>query len=342
MKKGIFYIILGLALGIGSFAGVAEAQQAQPLGFSVSESVFDLEIPAGGSYEGDFFIMNGEKSAPTPIHIELSLWDLNEDSDDIEFVTAEPALNATKWFTLASDYDMILDTGQYRKIDFTVKVPQDVSPGSYLVMMRLQTVPPEYYFSESGPRLIPEMGLLFLIKVPLVGLGVEQLPYSAEIAGLEAGGANRINFLEKILPNAKAGVFDRAVQELTAKIRNNGIYFFKAKGTIELKNSLGLTMGTVQLPERYLLPNKQRSVKISMDEGRPLLSRIVEELYAGQFSANLTLITPDNQLIGYSVKFWALPWKAWTLLALLITALVLLSRRFGGRLKLALRALLGR
>jgi len=341
MENKILITILELMFGIGLLTSAVQAQEVQPLGFSVTESVFDLEIPAGGSYQGSVFINNGEKSAPTPIHIELSLWDLDEESDDIEFVTSELALNATKWFALRDGHDMILDTGQSREINFTISVPQDVSPGSYLVMMRLQTVPPEHYFSESGPRLVPEMGILFLIKVPLSGLDIEQKPYAAEIAGFEAGGANRISFLENILPNARAGVFDRAMRELTIKIKNDGIYFFKAKGSIEFKNVLGMTMEVVQLPERYLLSGKQRSIKVSLGEERPLISKILSELYAGPFSANLTLVTPDNQLISYSARFWALPWKAWTTLTLIITAVVLFFRRFGRRISLALHTLSG-
>ncbi len=342
MKNKIIVTILGLMLGISLLADVVQAQEAQPLGFSVTESFFDLEIPAGGSYQGNIFVDNGERSAPTPIHIELSLWDLNEDSDDIEFVASEPALNATKWFSLRDGYAMILDAGQSREINFTIGVPQDVSPGSYLVMMRLQTVPPEHYFSESGPRLVPEMGILFLIKVPLSGLDAEQKSYSAEIVGFETGGTNRIGFLENILPNAQAGVFDRAIQELTVRIKNNGIYFFKAQGSIELKNTLGMTMEVIQLPERYLLPNRQRAVEISLDEERPLVSKILSELYTGPFSVNLTLVTPDSQLISYSARFWALPWKAWAILTLVITAITLFCRGFGKRISLALHTLSGR
>jgi len=342
METKTIYIALIYLFGASSMTGTAWAQQTQLLGFSVSESFFDVEIPIGGSYEGSVVIMNGEESMPTPIHVGLSLWDLDEESEDIEFVTSEPALNATKWFALRDGHDMILNTGQLREVNFTINVPQDVSPGSYLVMMRLQTVPPEHYFSESGPRLVPEMGILFLIKVPLSGLDIEQKSYSAEIVGLEAGGTNRISFLENILPNARAGVFDRAVRELTAKIRNNGIYFFKAKGSIEFKNTLGMTMEVAQLPERYLLPDRQRAVKITIDEERPLVSKILSELYTGPFSANLTLVTPDNQLISYSAEFWALPWKAWATLTLVITVIVLLFRKFGKRFSLALHTLSGR
>jgi hypothetical protein len=326
----------------------------QAVGFGVTNNIFDLEIPAGSTYKGSFSIFNEPESAPTPIHIELSLWDLEENSDDIEFVTSEPALNATKWFYIEGGRDFILDPEEDKEIQFGIAIPEEVSPGSYLVMMRFQAVLPDFYFESEGPRFLPEIGTLIFIKVPLLSLDRGRSLYSAEIEFLEPEG-DSIPLIDKMLPHAEAGVFDNAVRELVARVKNDGVYHFKMSGTIEIKNIFGRTVEKANLPGRYLLPKRSRNIDIAVlpppqIERLPFLSRLLREIgyslktntYFGPYSATMTLIIPEGLPIVETVNFWVVPWKFLLVILLLVGGATVFILRFGDRFKPALNALLGR
>ncbi|OGY57153.1 MAG: hypothetical protein A2Y84_01310 [Candidatus Colwellbacteria bacterium RBG_13_48_8] len=99
-------------------------------------------------------------------------------------------------------------------------------------------------------------------------------------------------------------------------------------------------MKVIPLPQKYLLPGKQRPLEIALArEGESLLAKIGNELYVGPFTANLTMMTPDDQLISYSVGFWVFPWKVWGVLIVGSAAVIFLFRKLRKRFLPALRAL---
>ncbi len=314
---------------------------AAEVGLGVDTNTFDLEIQAGDSYKGDLAVFNTSPTVSLPVHIQLNLWDLKGDSEDIEFVTSEPALNATKWFKLKTT-DLIIEPDKAKEVNFTIKVPEDVSPGTYLVMMRLQSVLPEHYFEADGPRLIPELGVLFFVKVPLLTLEGNRVAYGAEVLSINPKDARHIGLLEKTFINrAKAGVFEDAVKTLIAKVRNTGIYHFKSSGFVEIKNFFGRTVSKIELKERYLLPNKSRDLEIQvfpppLEKSTSFTSNIFNSIayqlkrnsYLGTYSAVLTLSIPNEPPVVSTINFWVIPWKFWTPLLASILVLVYFFIKF--------------
>jgi hypothetical protein len=338
---------LAILFSIFYFLFSAQAASAATIGLATTKDTFDLEIPAGDSYKGDLTVFNTSAEVALPVDVQLSLWNLKENSDDIEFITAEPALNATKWFEV-NPTEMILEPDDSKKINFTIKTPKDVSPGTYLVMMRFQAVLPEHYFEEQGPRFVPELGVLFFIKVPYLALEEGKPGYGAEIISVDPKDTNHIGWLEKIfVGQAKAGVFEDAVKTLVAKVRNTGIYHFKSSGYVEIKNLFGKTVAKIDLKERYLLPNKDRNLGIQVLPPPPgktdsfasnLWNSIVYQFkknsYLGPYSATLTLAIPDKPPVVSTINFWVIPWKFWSpILAfglLILYTLIKFRYRFGG------------
>jgi hypothetical protein len=354
VRKTKLHIILSVITFVVVFFVQLHSANAQSVGFSTNKSILDLEIPAGGSYEEQIVVFNSENNQPIPIHIELSLWDLDENSDDIEFVIEEPALNATKWFTLTNGADFILDKNEDREVKFQINVPQNTSPGSYLVMMRFQAVPPNFYFQEEGTKFIPEIGTLFFIKVPLLSLDGNKSLYGANIDSLEPEG-NKIPAIAQILPRADAGVFDNAIRKLMADVTNSGIYHFKMSGTLEIKNIFGMTVNKIDLPGRYLLPNKSRNIEVTVlpppeTQNLPLLSRIAKNslfrlknnTYFGPYSATMILSVPENVPVVESINFWIIPWRFILVLTILVLGIVFIVKNFGKRIKSALAVLFRR
>ncbi len=340
----IFLIGTMLTLFVGT-----QAAQAQEIGLGTNKNRFDVDSLAGQTYQDDVVVYN-QSNIPLPVHIELSLWNLKPDSEDIEFITADPSFNATTWFTI-TPADFILDASGPKKIHFEIKVPKDAPLGSYLVMMRFQPTLPEQYFSEAGPRFIPELGVLFFINVKSLSLD-QTSGYSATVSSLGPENQNRITLLNTIIPTANAAVFDQAVNNVIAQIKNTGTYYFKSAGTIEIKNMFGRTVLEKDLPERYLLPGSVRTIPIAVAPDAPgggqfawfkqLLYQLGQQTYFGSYTATMRLKVPGQPDIVSSIGFWVIPWKFWTIVAAAGLLIVLMFTKFRGRLQAAFAVLLRR
>lgn len=337
---------------------VPTVANAQGIGFSLGTNIFDYEIPAGTNGEGRIVVFNNTDSPATPIVVDYVLWNLSDDSDDIEFVTAEETLNAATWFTTKNGSDFILQSGGDRNVDFGINVPVGTPPGSYFVMMRFRSTLPDFYFLEGGPRFIPELGALFFIKVPNLNLEGEKDNYGATIHTLEPSG-DKIPFVENLLPRANAGVFDSAIKNLLANISNDGVYHFKMSGNVEIKNIFGRVLVNEELPARYLLPDRTRNIDITVlpkpdTESLPFFTRLFKSItynlrtntYFGPYSASVVLEIPDSPPVVKSVNFWVIPWQFWTILLIVTFGGFFLTRKFGStirqRLAMFVKILLGR
>lgn len=309
----IFFLLLG------------SYTEAEEIGLATTKSLFDLEILAGDSYEDNLVVFNTSKSVPVPVHLQLSLWNLKEDSDEIEFIIAEPALNATKWFQIKEQPDFILNPDGEKQINFQIKPPSEVAPGSYFVMMRFQAVIPEHYFTEEGPRILPELGVLFFIRVPLLVLEGDQELYQATIQSFKLKEANSIGLLEKILPYAEAGVFEDIVKEFTARASNTGIYHFKTNGFVDIQNIFGQSVARADLPARILLPNRTRNIDIEVFQDESFFSR---NFRFGPYSAIMVLNVPgSDQPLVEQIRFWAFPWKTIIVILWIGAVLIILRKR---------------
>jgi len=315
---------------------------AAEVGLGVNKNTFDLEILPGQTHKGELVVFNTSPDVSLPVHVQLNLWDLREDTEDIEFITAEPALNATKWFKLNSS-DLIIEPDKSKELGFNITPPDDASPGTYLVMMRFQAVLPEHYFEEEGPRSIPELGVIFFIRVPLITLEGNMTKYAAEIVSVEPKDADRF-----FISRAKANVFEDAVKTLIAKIKNTGIYYFKSSGYVEIKNAFGATVYKKEIGERYLLPNRTRSLEIETLPPPPTRSEnqswfrnslnsiyyiLYSNSYLGPYSATLTLSIPNEPPVVSTINFWVIPWKFWlpilAVFFLILYILIKFRHRFG-------------
>jgi len=349
LKIALYLTLTGFLM---SHIPVAPAS-AVSAGLGVGSAIKDIEIPAGLTQKDSITLFNNSTSTPLPVHLDLVLWNLKVDADEIEFVRAEEALNATRWFDLEVT-DFILEPGEAREIKYTISPPLNVSPGSYFVMMRFQPTFPEFYFEEKGPRFIPEVGTLFFLKIPLLSLD-GGTGYGADIVSLEPGGADRISLIDNFVLRANAGVFDGAVKTLLARIRNTGIFHFKASGQVEIRNIFGFTVAKAELPSKYLLPDRTRPLETIIlprpdTESLSFIGRTFKKLvygirtntYFGRYSAVVTLSVPREAQIVESVNFWVIPWQFWLVLSLISIGSAIIIKRGQGRLALALKVLIRR
>ncbi|MEX2144838.1 MAG: hypothetical protein WD712_00445 [Candidatus Spechtbacterales bacterium] len=323
---------------------------AEAIGIAITQTTYNIEVLPGDSYSGQITVFNQSENLPLPVNLKLNLWNIRENSDlsaeasaqadDIEFVTAEEALNATKWFDVGGVSSYLLgakDTPEEdRQVNFTINVPAETPPGSYFVIMRFSAVIPPHYYTELGPRANPEIAALFFIRVPNLNLDGATNDYNAEISELTPKGQESIDFLARIFPAAEAGVFEDIVKEMTARVRNTGIYHFAASGTVTIHNMFGVEVARGELPKKIMLPNRTRAFDITVQNEGGFLAR---NFNLGPYTATMVLEVPDSASpIVETIHFWAFPWKA--LLASLFAIVVVVI--FHRRVWLAARVLISR
>lgn len=335
MKQKLHYIIIVVSF-IVLFFSLFSYIEAAEVGLATTKTVYDLELPPGGSFEDSIVVFNESEDLALPVIISLNLWNLREDADELEFIVAEPLLNATRWFTLEGGSNLLLDPDQAEEVTFRIAVPPETPLGSYFVMMRFEAALPEHYFEEEGPRFIPEVGVLFFIRVRSLNLEGEGSTFGAEILSLNVKGALSIGFLARILPRAQAGVYEALAEELTSKIRATGLYHFKTSGFIEIKNIFGRTVARAEFPNRILIPNRTRTIDLEILETDA--SFFKRNLHFGPYSAIAVLNVPESDIpVVQRIDFWLFPWKLLLLTFLPLATLFILRRRLWLAFRILLR-----
>jgi hypothetical protein len=342
---------------------------AASLGFLVSKSLFDAEILPGTTYQDEIVIANTSTDAALPLHLQLSVWDLSDGSEEnISFIAVDDEVNPLKWFSLvtsggktmkdaatlkplAAGHDFILGPGEEEALRFRVRPPNDVAAGTYLVSMRFQAAVPEHYYeSAAGPRFIPEMATLFFLKVPHFSLDGVQTNYAAEI--LDIGLKDENQPVTGVIQVAKADVLDDAAKIIATKIKNTGAFYFKANGIMRISSWTGKVVKDIPLPPKYMLPGKVRTLEIplSADAGSGILKKvgkyIADNSYFGKYTATIILNYPAvEEGTGFtagnfaekSIQFWVFPWRFMLIVAGVVGLFTIFIKRFGGRIAKAFR-----
>lgn len=358
MKTRGIRVLFFLICFVFSYNFVLSYVRAATVGLQVSNTLFDLELLPGTSAKGSVMVTNQSSVSPLPVRISLLLWNLKEDSDDIEFVNSSEELNAAKWFQLEGGEDNILKPGENRDIHFLIAVPKTASLGSYFVMMKFQAVLPGAYINEGSSAAIPEIGSLFFIKIGQLNLNNTTDQYSAKLVSLVLTSRNQKvkTIREALIPKANAGFFDSAIQKLDMKILNNGLYHFKSDGFVEIKNWYGGVVSKVPLPAKYLLPNKTRTIEVPMESQNTnteipgfltglwnsLYATLYENTYFGPYAAVLHLNIPGRNPLVTQVSFWVVPWKFWAPAIFILLGFSFFMVRFRKRFILAFKALLAK
>ena len=331
--------------------------QAADVGFGVDKQIFEFSLFPGSRASETLRILNQNENAPLPLRIGLTLWDVDEETDEIEFIQDDLETDPRQWITFDETHnnslELLLKAGEERSVKLNVDPPKDAAPGGYFIMMRLASPPLGDEKSEgAGVYQVPEIGILFFINIEAASLDSGISGYSAEIASMKVGSEGKNSrWRDIILPRANAGVFGALFQNAEVDIKNTGIYYFKSKGNLEIKNVLGKTVFSAELPTRYMLPHKTRSLVIELFKAGSFWSDPLNlKGGMGLYSANLRLNHPEleSELLEHSFSFWVFPWRLATLLAVIALFFLIILRKITksnelvGRLRDAFYALLGK
>lgn len=101
-----------------------------------------------------------------PIAAKVTNFTAEENTGQMVFdeLSQDPSFSSRFWFKIEKP-DFILESGEKRIVNFTISVPKDAEPGGHYATILFVPQLPSFYFKEKGPRVVPIIGVLFLVEV---------------------------------------------------------------------------------------------------------------------------------------------------------------------------------
>ncbi len=128
--------ILTIILGAGFFAGPVAALEPGDIVMSLNPSELELELEAGQTYEASVGVTNAGR-LPFDVITSVSPYYASGDNYEPDFETETSYTKLCNWITLEKD-TYHLEPGETARVNFTVKVPEDVvGGGQYAAIMLL-------------------------------------------------------------------------------------------------------------------------------------------------------------------------------------------------------------
>lgn len=268
---------VGFLLFISSFLflSITEAVTVGPV---------KLEINAdpGDVVRGELFLMNEEKKGTKTFYPDFEKF--IEEGGTKKFIPEESDL--ATWFEI--NYPITLNSLEGKNIPFTLRVPEDASPGGHFAVIWWSAASPE----AGQVSIVTRAGILVYLTV------------SGEIK--EEG-----QVLEFTTQNRKKFIGSPPIN-FTMNFENTGNVHLKPKGEIQIKNIFGKTKDIINLNQKdvSILPQSKKTLSEEWN---------FSGFVFGPYKANLKLIYGDTQQ-EIQKSFWIviIPWKKLLLLILII------------------------
>ncbi len=225
---------------------------------SIKQAYFVFEAAAGSQIDDAILVRNRDQE---PVHLSLFAADaVTASRGGVAIATRRGDIpqHAGAWLHL-SETDLSLEPKEELSVPFSIRVPEDLSPGEYaasIVAQRTEEVAGDGSGS-LGVRFIPRFGVTVLVTVP----GSVALQPELEILDLRAATGARQQAVIADLDNHGNDGLDRAEGHLTVR-RTNG----------ELLQDLPVRLG-------YFLAGDDLDYRVGLEE----------ELAAGEYDVTLSL-----------------------------------------------------
>ncbi len=181
-----------------------------------------------------------------------------------------PKQDVGAWVTL-SVAQVTLDPGQSQTVSFQVAVPQQVRPGQHLGGIVAENTALQQASNGGSVQINIQQLSIVAVQVNLPGTLVEQL----EAQHVKPGGAH-------------------AYQILYVGLRNSGTQMLKPYGTLQVTDTGGHTLKTMQLKLDTFVPQTAIDYPVYVPG---------QALGVGQYQATLTLRYGASQVLRYTTGF---------------------------------------
>jgi hypothetical protein len=287
MKKIFLPIFLGLAIGCCFSQGVS-AYQIQDLpdtevkgDIVVGPAKVELFLDPGEKVDKEIMITN--RTGET-VDFGLGIEDFIGSKDvnqSVVFLGQEKGPYSLKDLIIPEIRNFTLKHGQRINIPIQVSIPEDADPGGrYGVVFAI--VNPKNNTSSSANAgqvaIVARAGVLFFVRV------------NGQVQ--EGGQLKEINLAKSF--------YEAGPISLGLLFENTGSVHLTPYGTIEIKNLLGRTVGTIEVDPWFVMPDSLRLREIKWGNG----------FLFGKYTVVASINRGYGDIVDQkSATFWVIPWK---------------------------------
>ena len=345
---------------------VVSAQQNISPRLSVSPHTFELDVFPGEVITEKIKISNKSEVA-LPIAAKVVDFSASDETGGMSFdeFSQDISFASRKWVEIEKP-NFILDAGETEKVNFTISVPENAEPGGHYAVMLFEPRMPSFYFKEGQPRVVPVIGVLFLLSVKTFSLDPQEHK-KLEVVEFSVPKEERLVMLENMTSKVLGSIVHTAATiEITKKspssfilrIRNNDIYHIKPFGTILIYNIFGKEIGEAEVSQKTILPGKIRQfpIKFSSQTPRylkwlpePIANFLAKNFFVGKYTAILDLKVKSPVAAGIAqfniptvLTFFSFPWKFWLSFIIALSFSLLFLAKYKKRIILSLKVLITR
>lgn len=303
VKRGLLCLIAAWVVAMGAAYGVS-AQSSTPgagQGLEISPPTVELSVDPGSRH--DFKVKVKNITSQTVV-VKPSVHDFLARGEDgtprflIDEEVNDNPYSLKDW--LSKTGDLTLSPNQSRKINVSLRVPKDASPGGHYGLVRFNAVAPGQT-KDSNLNLSASIGALVLARVS------GDIKPELKLADFYTARGEQ-----------RQGFFEFRPIKFVARIENTGNVHLKPQGEIVVKNIFNQTVASLVVNEQggNVLPSSIRRFEQTLNS-KPLF---------GRYTAELTLGDGNNQTLGEKTSFWVIPYKLVALALVALLAVILLIR----------------
>lgn len=281
MRQNLLKILI-IVLSLAVFGQAAKTVFAQPAaGLQVRPAIFEEKADPGQSFS---FILRATNIGSEARNFYLVRQDIKGFSPSGEPIFAaigeETIYGMSSWIEVSSD-PILIGPGETKEIQFSVKVPQNASPGSHLGGLFLSTEP-EARLKEIGSLVGYRVGSVINLRI------------SGEI--LEEGQIREFSVEKAVYYQGWPQV------KFVSRVENLGNVLIRPRGPIDIVNIFGKKIATLRMNDvaAAIFPKDIRRFEVTWRK---------EGLAFGRYQAVMSLLYGEEQkkTITAAVSFWVLP-----------------------------------
>jgi len=353
MNKMKFYKILLVFIGlILIFISGVDAQEKISPRISVAPHTFEIDVFPGEIIDEKIKVYN-QSEVVIPVSARITGFEAENETGAMIFdeTSQDISISASKWIKIENP-KFILEPNKKRDIEFQIKVPENAEPGGHFAVALFEATFPSFYFKEGQPKVVPSVGVLFLLSVKTFTLEPVLKEEQIEVVEFLIPKEQRMNNLEGIItalfdmiPGAIAAdinIVEKTPSNFVLRIKNNDIFHHKLEGKILVQNFFGKKIGESKIRKTTILPGKIREFPIEFEPETStrlawlpdfLSNFLIENTFLGSYKVVLGLEEQKTGLlVNQSISFFAFPWK------IILIFLFFISLLFSGRKRIKLAA----
>ncbi len=284
------------------------AQAQDSITLSISPTLYDMSAEPGQEWRSNLKVINVNKFDLT-VYAEVVNFAPQGEGGDGRFFPVDPTesdgSSLAEWFTITHEA-IVIPREKTVEVPFSVKVPDNASPGGHFAAILVGTKPPETTPGQAKLQTAQVVTSLFFAKV--------------------AGDVIESGTIREFTTNKS--IFSSPEATFTLRFENKGNVHLKPQGDIKIYNMWGEERGAIPINQYTnfgnVLPNSIRKFLLTW-KGEWSASDI------GRYTAVATLGygTDEKQFTSSKTIFWVLPIKllsaiiiSWILFFVLVTWLV--------------------